>query len=122
MALDRAITIAERAGHGGETDDWHAAKDAIRVEMLDRGRSERLGAVPQSYEGETLDASALLIPIIGLLPADDPPSLATADQIAARPASTASPTATFPPRRRDTRATRCRSASSRAPFYPAPSG
>ncbi len=56
---------------------------ATRAEVLERGWSEELGAFRQSYERDTLDASALLIPVMGLLPADDPRSLATADRIAA---------------------------------------
>ena len=47
-----------------------------------RSWSERLGAFRQRYDADSLDASALLIPIFGFLPADDPRALSTAERIA----------------------------------------
>ena len=83
VTLDRAVRIAERLGYGREVDDWRATKDAIHAEVLERGWSERLGAFRQRYEADSLDASTLLIPIFGFLPAGDPRALGTADRVAA---------------------------------------
>ncbi|MBW3618559.1 MAG: glycoside hydrolase family 15 protein, partial [Proteobacteria bacterium] len=66
-----------------ETDGWRAAMRAIHAEMLARGWSERLGAFRQRYGADTLDAAALLIAVMGFLPADDPRVLATAERVAA---------------------------------------
>lgn len=83
VALERAVRIAERTDHGAETDDWRAAMGAIRAEVLARGWSERLGAFRQRYGADTLDAAALLIPVMDFLPADDPRVLATVERIEA---------------------------------------
>ena len=82
VVLDRAATIAERTGRGAEAGEWRSTMGAIRAEVMDRGWSERLGAFRQHYDGEDLDASALLIPIVGFLPVDHPRVAATVDRIA----------------------------------------
>jgi GH15 family glucan-1,4-alpha-glucosidase len=84
VALDRAVRIALKMGHATEADRWVAEKDTIHAEVMDRGWSDQLGAFRQRYEADTLDAAALLIPVMGFLPADHPCVLATADRIAER--------------------------------------
>ena len=49
--------------------------------MLEQGWSEKLGAFRQHLEADNLDAAALLIPLMGLLPADDPRVVATVDRL-----------------------------------------
>jgi len=84
VALDRAVRLAERlARDGPEIDEWRRAMATIHADVLERGWSERRGAFVQRYGAEALDASALLIPVMGFLPADDPRCLATAELIAA---------------------------------------
>lgn len=55
--------------------------EAIHAEVMTLGWSERLGAFRERYGAETLDASALLVPVMGFLPADHPRPRATADRI-----------------------------------------
>src|SRR5262249_26345070 len=83
VAVDRAVRFIEEFGEGapprmeGGLHGWRALGEAIRGEILSRGFSTRLGAFTQSYDSEALDASMLLVPHMGLLPADDPRMLGT---------------------------------------------
>ncbi|MBA3415938.1 MAG: glycoside hydrolase family 15 protein [Chloroflexia bacterium] len=81
VALDRAATIAARTGRGGETDGWRREAAAIHAEVMERGWSERLGAFRRHYDDDGLDASVLLIPLVGFLPVDHPRVAATIDRI-----------------------------------------
>lgn len=83
VVLDRAIRIAEQTGHGEATDHWRQVASRIHQEVCERGWSERLGAFRQRYGAEALDASALLIPLNGFLPHDDPRVVATVRRIEA---------------------------------------
>jgi GH15 family glucan-1,4-alpha-glucosidase len=57
---------------------------AIKSQVLAHGWSHRLRSFKQRYEGDNLDASLLLIPIMGFLPPDHPRVFATIDRIAER--------------------------------------
>src|SRR6266705_155076 len=85
VALDRAVELAELLGAGAErVRRWQEGRDEIRRAILERGWSERAGAFTQTFDGEALDASTLLIPIVGFLPGDDPKVRATVGAIAER--------------------------------------
>jgi GH15 family glucan-1,4-alpha-glucosidase len=84
VALDRAISIAHLLGETQQVDEWGAVRDEIHADVMERGWSERLGSFRQRYEGDNLDASALLIPVMGFLPADHARVTATIEQIASR--------------------------------------
>jgi len=58
-------------------DRWRALREKIRSNLLQRGFDARVGAFTQSYGSEALDASVLLIPHMGFLPAEDPRMLST---------------------------------------------
>jgi GH15 family glucan-1,4-alpha-glucosidase len=64
------------------TERWAAERDRIRAAVLDRGWSDKLGAYAQSFDSDELDAAALLMPILGFLPATDERMKATIDAIA----------------------------------------
>ncbi|MDP8922203.1 MAG: glycoside hydrolase family 15 protein [Chloroflexota bacterium] len=81
VTLERATKLAESLGHTEDTDRWQSTVAAIHAEVMDRGWSERLGAFRQRYEADSLDASALLIPVMGFLPADHPRVTATVARI-----------------------------------------
>lgn len=83
VILDRAVKVATKLGHTDETDNWRLTAEIIHAEVMERGWSEQLKAFSQYYGSDTLDAAALLIPIVGFLPADHPRVLATVDRIAA---------------------------------------
>ncbi len=81
VALDRAIKIADRLGQSISGANWPSTRDEIRADILENGWSERLRAFRQRYEAENLDAAALLISVMGVLPADDPRVISTLEQI-----------------------------------------
>lgn len=82
VALERAAKIAEKLGHTVGVGRWRMVMDEIHAEVMEQGWSERLGAFKQRYEGDNLDASVLLIPVMGFLPADHPRVLSTLERIA----------------------------------------
>jgi GH15 family glucan-1,4-alpha-glucosidase len=72
VAIDRAIRSAELFGLDGPIDHWCELRDRMHAEICEKGFDARIGAFVQTYGSENLDASALLIPSVGFLPADDP--------------------------------------------------
>jgi GH15 family glucan-1,4-alpha-glucosidase len=81
VALDRAIRIAELIGGADRVGGWTRTRDEIRQAILDRGWSDRAGAFAQSFGSHQLDASNLMMAIVGFLPPDDPRMLATIEAI-----------------------------------------
>lgn len=81
VVLDRAIKIAERTGHGKAMDDWKRQRQAIFDDVMKYGWSERQKSFVQRYGSETLDASLLLIPVMGFLPPDHDRVRNTVDRI-----------------------------------------
>ena len=77
VALDRAVQLAEMLDATDRVVSWAATRDEIDDAICTRGYSERLGAFTQTLEGDGLDASALMIPIVGLLPGTDPRVIST---------------------------------------------
>ena len=71
VAFDRAVRSAEEFGHEGPVDRWKALRDEIHEEVCREGFDAGLGAFTQSYGSQRLDASALIMPLVGFLPADD---------------------------------------------------
>jgi GH15 family glucan-1,4-alpha-glucosidase len=80
VALDRAIRSAERFGLDAPVQRWGALRDRIHAEVLERGVDDR-GVFVQAYGSKALDASTLIIPLVGFLPPDDPRVAATVDAI-----------------------------------------
>ena len=71
VALDRAVKAVERFGLAGDAGRWRDVRDAIHHEVCQRGFDEGLGAFVQYYGATELDASLLMIPLVGFLPATD---------------------------------------------------
>jgi GH15 family glucan-1,4-alpha-glucosidase len=84
VAVDRAISLADRLDAVDRVDGWKTAKDEIAEAILSEGWNERAGAFTQSFGSEELDASSLMMPIVGFLPADDARMKATIDATADR--------------------------------------
>ena len=83
VALDRILWIGDRLGTAEpRRAHWDATRHAIRDHVLTDGWSDALQAFKQSLEVEALDASALLIPIMGFLPPTDPRVVTTVMNIA----------------------------------------
>ena len=70
VAADRGTDLAHRRGDTDRAERWRKAADDLKAEILDKGVDEH-GRFRQAYENDELDASLLLIPIMGFLPADD---------------------------------------------------
>ncbi|MFV2175895.1 glycoside hydrolase family 15 protein [Actinomadura sp. LOL_016] len=81
VALDRALSLAGRLGATDRADRWRSTREEIRSDILTHGWNRDAGAFTQSYGNTTLDASALMLPVTGFLPADDPRVLATIDAV-----------------------------------------
>lgn len=84
VALDRAIELAPALGARKRVKAWKTTREQIREAISTHGWSERAQAFTQSFGSDELDASNLMIPIVGFLPADDPRVLATIDAITER--------------------------------------
>jgi len=83
VALDRAVALAPRLGEHARVARWSAERDAVRAAILERGWSDARGAYAQALDSDELDAAALLMPLVGFLPAQDPRMRATIEAIAA---------------------------------------
>lgn len=78
VALDRAIELASRLGGAGpDVERWAAARDDVRAAVLAQAWSEQAGAYTGAFGSDELDASVLIMPIVGFLPATDERMLAT---------------------------------------------
>src|SRR5262249_30450575 len=81
VAFDRAVKSVERFGLDGldaapgqesAVDRWRATREAIHTEVASQGFDPVRGAFVQAYGRRDLDATALMIPLVGFLPASDP--------------------------------------------------
>jgi GH15 family glucan-1,4-alpha-glucosidase len=81
VAFDRAVKSVEEWGRQGPVEKWRAIRDRIRAEVFEQGWSETKQAYVQSYGSQDLDASALLMPTVGFVAADDPRFVSTVDAI-----------------------------------------
>jgi GH15 family glucan-1,4-alpha-glucosidase len=81
VAVDRAIRTVEDFGTEGPVDRWRALRDEIHAEVCERGFDPERRTFTQSYGSRPLDASLLLIPTYGFLPADDPRVVGTVEAI-----------------------------------------
>ena len=72
VALDRGIRAIEGNKVEGPVARWREVRQRIHAEVCARGFNSEIGSFVQSYDSKNLDASLLLIPTTGFLPADDP--------------------------------------------------
>ncbi|HEV3272905.1 MAG TPA: glycoside hydrolase family 15 protein [Candidatus Methylacidiphilales bacterium] len=71
MAIDRAVRSVEEFGLDGEVDRWRKLRQDIHDEVCARGFHPERKAFTQFYGSEKLDASVLMMPLVGFLPATD---------------------------------------------------
>jgi GH15 family glucan-1,4-alpha-glucosidase len=73
VALDRAVKLTPRLGpRAAESEKrWAAARDEVRAAVLEQGWSRQAGAYTGAFASDDLDASVLLLPVVGFLPATD---------------------------------------------------
>ena len=84
VAFDRAVRTIERHGLEGPLERWRKVRDEIHKQVCEEGFDAKNGAFTQSYGSTALDASALLIPLVGFLPASDPRVQSTVKAIGER--------------------------------------
>ena len=65
-------TMLETQAYGDAGERWREIADQIHAEVCDRGFDRDLNTFVQAYDSKQVDASLLLIPLVGFLPADDP--------------------------------------------------
>ncbi len=77
VAFDRAVRSVDEFGLAGPSDRWRGVRDQIHRDVCERGFDAELQAFVQSYGSKTLDASLLLLPLVGFLPPSDPRMVST---------------------------------------------
>jgi len=81
VAFDRAIKIAEIYGFEAPVRRWKKTRAAIHRQVCEQGFNKRLNSFVQYYGAKHIDASNLLLAIVGFLPPDDPRILGTVDAV-----------------------------------------
>ncbi|WP_207592856.1 glycoside hydrolase family 15 protein [Halomontanus rarus] len=81
VALDRGLAIATDGRHDAPLEAWRETRETIRTDVLENGYDEDVGAFVQSYGSDALDATGLLLPLVGFLPFDDDRIRGTIDAI-----------------------------------------
>jgi GH15 family glucan-1,4-alpha-glucosidase len=79
--LARALALADRIGENGNVRQWRRALAEIRAEIMERGWSPSLQSFRQHYDADTVDASTLLIPLMGFLDPTHPRVVGTVQRI-----------------------------------------
>jgi GH15 family glucan-1,4-alpha-glucosidase len=72
VAFDRAASSVAAEGLNEEAPRWREIADEIHAQVCERGFDRELNSFVQAYGSKRLDASLLLIPLVGFLPANDP--------------------------------------------------
>jgi GH15 family glucan-1,4-alpha-glucosidase len=82
VAVDRAVkTLEEWPELEGPLEDWRVLRHQIFTEVCEKGYNEKVGAFTQYYGSDELDASVLMIPLVGFLPASDPRVVSTVEAV-----------------------------------------
>jgi GH15 family glucan-1,4-alpha-glucosidase len=72
VAFDRAADEVQAEAFGDSGQRWREIADQIHAEVCERGFDQELNSFVQAYGSKRLDASLLLIPLVGFLPVSDP--------------------------------------------------
>jgi GH15 family glucan-1,4-alpha-glucosidase len=81
VAIDRAIKTIEECGVDGPLEEWKKTRQEIHDQVCDQGFNVAKGSFTQYYGSDELDASLLMIPMVGFLPAHDPRVRATIEAV-----------------------------------------
>jgi GH15 family glucan-1,4-alpha-glucosidase len=81
VAVDRAIKAIEDHGRNGPLERWSATRDAIRVEVMEKGVHNHWGCFKRTYDEEEPDASLLMLPLVGFVDARDDVMVRTVEAI-----------------------------------------
>jgi GH15 family glucan-1,4-alpha-glucosidase len=77
LAVDRLIRSAELGRFGTDIPRWKKLRDAIHDQVCRQGFDPEMNSFVQYYGSKYLDASILMMPLVGFLPADDPRVIGT---------------------------------------------
>ena len=77
VAFDRGVQAVERFDRAGPVERWREIRTEIHRDVCEHGYDPELNSFTQFYGSKRLDASLLMIPLIGFLPADDPRMVGT---------------------------------------------
>ncbi|CAN5551133.1 glycoside hydrolase family 15 protein [soil metagenome] len=81
VALDRAVKLASRLGERADPETWSRVRDELHAVVVKQAWSSEAQAYTGAFGSDELDASVLLMPIVGFLPADDPRMWTTIEAI-----------------------------------------
>lgn len=81
LAFDRAVRCVDHFGLPGDRERWAAIRDEIHADVCENGWNPDRGAFTQYYGSDRLDASVLMLPLVGFLPAEDERMRATIERI-----------------------------------------
>ncbi len=81
VALDRGVRAVETYDLDGPIERWRKVRDAIKDQVLAKGYDSEMGTFTQAYGSKELDASLLMIPLVGFLPIDDPRVMGTIEAV-----------------------------------------
>jgi GH15 family glucan-1,4-alpha-glucosidase len=80
-AFDRAVRAVEVEGMEGPVDRWREARDEVCEELMTRGFDAERNTFTQHYDTREVDASLLVLPLVGFIKGDDPKMLGTIEAI-----------------------------------------
>ena len=83
VAFDRAVRGCEEHGLEGPVERWRELRDRVRAEVLERGVDRARGTFTQHYDTTEVDASLLVLPLLGFIDGDDPLMLGTIEAVKA---------------------------------------
>jgi GH15 family glucan-1,4-alpha-glucosidase len=81
VAVDRAIRSVERGWFSGDVGQWKVLRDTIHDQVCQQGFDSSINSFVQFYGSKHLDASILMMPLVGFLPAEDPRVVGTVKAI-----------------------------------------
>ena len=84
VAIDRVVKSAEQFNLEGPIDHWRELRDRIHADVCDKAYNAELNSFVQAYGSKLIDASVLLMPLVGFLPASDPRIRGTVEAIEKR--------------------------------------
>lgn len=71
VALDRGIDIVTSYDYDAPVEEWRDTRETIKADVIENGYDEDIDAFVQAYNTDSLDATGLLLPIVGFLPFND---------------------------------------------------
>lgn len=81
VAIDRWVQLCQEAGPQHDIDRWRKLRSEIHEDVCTNGWNSEVGSFTQAYGSPDLDASLLMLALVGFLPADDQRIIATVDAV-----------------------------------------